>query len=112
MVKVKEGGHLITFDVPRESTYGMLYMLVKNTGSYLHPDMQDIAPKLPYPVELVNTACWHTVKRLREALVNCHFSELTYMQTLCNHPIYTDQIVEEVREGYKEGGYVALIGRK
>ncbi|WHL23955.1 class I SAM-dependent methyltransferase [Streptococcus iniae] len=110
---LKKGGHLITFDVPKESAYGILYSLAKQTGSYSHPDITDVAPKLPYPIELAGTACWHTVKRLSEALINSHFSEdINYMQTLCNNPIYTDSIVENVREGYKEGGYVALIAKK
>jgi hypothetical protein len=110
---MKSGGHLIVFDIPKESAYGMMYLLAKHIGSYSQPDMLGITPELPYPIELVNTACWHTVERIKEALINSQFSkDITYMQTLCNDPFYTDKIVEDVREGYKEGGYVAIIAKK
>lgn len=110
---LKKGGHLITFDVLKESAYGMLYLLAKNIGTYEHPDMEGIMPDRPYPMELVKTACWHTADRINSALINSGFDKnISHMQTLCNNPCYTDKIVEDVRDGYKEGGYVAFIAEK
>lgn len=110
---LKENGHLIIIDVPKESAYGLMYLLAKNVGEYTHIDLQGVTPTLPYPMELVKSANWHTIEYKKYALIKSGFSEdLSFKQTLCNNPCYTDKIVEDVREGYREGGYVAIIARK
>ena len=35
-----------------------------------------------------------------------------YYQTLIRNPMYTNEEPEEVSEGYKSGGYVAIIAEK
>ncbi len=35
-----------------------------------------------------------------------------FYQTLLANPVYTNDDVEEVVEGYKSGGYVAIIAEK
>ena len=90
-----------------------MYLLAKNVGDYAHPDLDGVTPALPYPIDLVKVANWHTIEHKKEALTNSGFlKDFRFMQTLCNNPYYTDKIVEDVREGYKEGGYVAIIAKK
>lgn len=90
-----------------------MYLLAKNVGDYAHPDLEGVMPALPYPVELAKSANWHTITHKKEALINSGFSsDFVCMQTLCNNPCHTDKIVEDVREGDKEGGYVAIIAKK
>lgn len=110
---LKEGGHLIIIDIPKESAYGMMYLLAKNIGDYKHEDLEGVLPELPYPIELVKSANWHTIEDKKKALINSGFSkDLSFKQTLCNHPYFTDKVEEDVREGYMEGGYVAIIAKK
>lgn len=110
---LKENGYLILFDVPKDSAYGLMYNLAKNVGSYDHEDLDGVMPALPYPIDLVKSANWQTTERKIEALKKIEgIKSMRFMQTLCNNPYYTDKIVEEVREGYKQGGYVAIIVEK
>lgn len=110
---LKKGGHLILLDVPKESAYGLMYLLAKNVGTFEHPDLDGTMPKLPYPIGLVKSANWHTTQRKIDALNHiADVKSFSYMQTLCNNPVYTDMVEEEVREGYTQGGYVAIIAEK
>lgn len=110
---LKDEGHLIIIDVPKESAYGLMYLLAKNIGNYEHEDLKGVLPNNPYPIELVQAANWHPIQHKKDALVNSGFSrDFIYRQTLCNNPCYTDKIIEDVKEGYKEGGYVAIIAKK
>lgn len=110
---LKDNGHLIIIDVPKESAYGLMYLLAKNIGKYTHLDLEGVTPALPYPMELVKSANWHTIEHKKNALINSGFSkDFSFKQTLCNNPYYTDKIIEDVRDGYKEGGYVAIIAKK
>lgn len=110
---LKTHGNLILIDVPKESAYGLLYLLAKNTGNYECDDVHDVIPAFPYPIELVKTACWHTtneklniIKKLGNA------GEMKYFQTLCKNPVYTNDEIEDVKEGFEEGGYVSIIIEK
>ncbi|MFR9522981.1 MAG: class I SAM-dependent methyltransferase [Rikenellaceae bacterium] len=109
---LRPGGKIIVIDVPKESSYGTLYNLAMAVGSWDHPLLQGVAPKLPYPIELVKQASWRTTAEKVELLKECNFGDLTYAQTLTRHPLYSDDAPEEPTEGYDRGDYVAIIATK
>ena len=55
-----EGGRIILIDVPKESTYGVLYNLAKALGTWDHPLLAGTYPENPYPIEFVRVANWRT----------------------------------------------------
>lgn len=110
---LKPGGSLVLLDVPKESGYGLLYLLAGKLDDYGAPELADTAPAMPYPLELVHTAFWHTTEEksavLRDKL---GLHDLQYRQTLVASPVYTNREVEEPVDGYYAGGYVAIVARK
>ncbi len=109
---LRPGGKIIVIDVPKESSYGTLYNLALAVGSWDHPLLQGVAPKLPYPIELVKQASWRTTAEKIALLEECSFGSLSYAQTLTRHPLYSDNAPEEPTEGYDRGDYVAIIATK
>ncbi len=109
---LRAGGKIIVIDVPKESSYGTLYNLAMAVGSWDHPLLQGVAPKLPYPIELVKQASWRTTLEKVELLKECSFGSLTYAQTLTRHPLYSDDAPECPTEGYDRGDYVAIMAIK
>ena len=109
---LKPGGKIVLIDIPKESSYGLLYNLAKSTGSWDHPLLKDVYPRNPYPIELVNQANWRTTANKVEALENAGFKELSFAQTLTKHPIFSDNSIEEPIEGYDAGDYVAISAYK
>lgn len=107
-----EGGRIILIDVPKESGYGLLYNLAKAVGSWDNPLLEGCHPRDPYPIELVKQANWRTTAEKIETLQRAGFKDLTFAQTLCAHPLYSDIREEEPVEGYDRGDYVAVTGRK
>lgn len=107
-----EGGRIILIDVPKESSYGLLYNLAKSVGSWNHPLLDGTFPPSPYPIEFVNVANWRTTKDKIETLEKNGFKNLRFMQTLTRHPLYSESLKEEPVEGYDRGDYVAVIGYK
>ena len=109
---LKKGGRIISLDVPRESAFGCMYLLASKLGSFENPALKGILPACPYPLELCQAGVWHTTEEKIEALKNLGFHDFSFYQTLLANPIYTNDEVEEVVEGYKCGGYVAIIAEK
>lgn len=110
---LKPGGHFILIDVPKESAYGLLYLLAKTIGSYQSAAIADVLPKWPYPIELVNSAYWHTTLEKKHILEqNLGLIHLSFQQTLVKNPLYTNETVEEPLTGFEKGGYVAIIAEK
>ncbi len=107
-----DGGKIIVIDVPKESSYGLLYNLALAVESWDHPLLQGVAPKLPYPIELVKQASWRTTTEKIELLEATGFENLTYAQTLTRHPLYSDNAPEDPIEGYDKGDYVAITATK
>ena len=81
---LKENGKLILLDVPKESAFGFMYLLGKSLNTYDHEFLEGAMPELPYPLALATSG----------------------------NPLYTNEEAEEVSEGYKSGGYVAIIAEK
>jgi len=109
---LKKGGKLIFFDVPKESAFGFMYLLGKSLGTYDHEFLDGVMPQLPYPLALASSGVWHSTQEKIEILKDLGISKFTYYQTLIKNPMYTNEEPEEVSDGYKSGGYVAIIAEK
>ena len=109
---LKQEGKLILLDVPKESAFGFMYLLAKAVGTFDHEYLNGVMPALPYPIELVNAGIWHSTEEKIHVLKELGYTGFEYYQTLLNNPMYTNDEVEEVVEGYTRGGYVAIIARK
>ena len=109
---LKDGGKLILLDVPKESAFGFMYLLGKSLGTYEHEYLEGTMPACPYPLALASSGVWHSTEEKIGVLKDLGFKNFTYYQTLVKNPLYTNEEVEEVVEGYKSGGYVAIIAEK
>ena len=112
MRALKDGGRLILLDVPKESAFGFMYLLGKSLGTYDHEYLEGTMPALPYPLALASSGVWHTTEEKIDVLKELGFKNFSYYQTLIQNPMYTNEEPEEVSEGYKSGGYVAIIAEK
>lgn len=109
---LRKGGKIILIDVPKESSYGLLYNLAKSVGTWEHPLLKGVYPPNPYPIELVDQANWRTTKEKIDMLIQAGFVDFEYAQTLTKHPIYSNNVIEEPISGYDCGDYVAICGLK
>ena len=109
---LKEGGKLILLDVPKESAFGFMYLLGKSLNTYDHEFLEGAMPELPYPLALASSGVWHSTEEKIDVLKKLGFTDFTFYQTLVKNPLYTNEEPEEVTEGYKSGGYVAIIAKK
>lgn len=109
---LKPGGKAVLIDIPKESSYGILYNLAKTLGTWEHPLLEDVRPEDPYPIELVVKACWRTTAEKAEAMRRAGFSDFEYAQTLTAHPLYSGGRIEKPAPGYDCGDYVAICGYK
>lgn len=109
---LKEGGKLILLDVPKESAFGFMYLLGKSLGTYDHEYLEGTMPELPYPLALASSGVWHSTEEKIDVLKNLGIKNFSFYQTLVKNPMYTNEEPEEVVEGYKSGGYVAIIAEK
>ncbi|MDE6857363.1 MAG: class I SAM-dependent methyltransferase, partial [Alistipes sp.] len=48
------GGRIVLIDVPKESSYGIMYNLAKALGTWDHPLLAGVFPPNPYPQEVVD----------------------------------------------------------
>lgn len=106
------GGRIILVDVPKESTYGIMYNLAKALGTWEHPLLEGVYPPNPYPIEFVNVANWRTTAEKIRYVEDAGFKNIRCMQTLTTHPLYSDEKSEQPVEGCDRGDYVAVIAEK
>ncbi len=109
---LKPDGKIVVIDVPKESSYALLYNLAMVLGTWEHPLLEDIRPCDPYPIEFVKIANWRTTREKTDMLLKSGFTDLQYAQTLTKHPVYSDNKLEEPVEGYDCGDYVAICAIK
>ncbi len=107
-----EGGRVVLVDVPKESTYGLMYNLAKALGTWNHPLLEGTYPPNPYPIEFVNVANWRTTAEKISLMEKNGFRDLTSAQTLTTHPLYSDLATEQPIPGHDCGDYVAVTGWK
>ena len=106
------GGKIVVIDVPKESSYALLYNLAKTMGTWEHRLLEGIHPNDPYPIEFVKVANWRTTYEKVEMLKKAGFGDFQFAQTLTKHPVYSDNVFEEPREGFDCGDYVAICAYK
>lgn len=106
------GGRIILVDVPKESTYGVMYNLAKALGTWNHPLLEGVFPPNPYPIEFVKVANWRTTAEKTGLLIEAGFTDISYMQTLTTHPLYSDIKSEIPTQGCDKGDYVAVTAIK
>ncbi len=109
---LRDGGRIVVIDVPKESSYGLLYNLAMTLGTWDHPLLEGCCPRNPYPIEFVRAAHWRTTGEKMELLTGAGFTDLHAWQTLTTHPLHSDDCVQEPVEGYDKGDYVAICGYK
>lgn len=109
---LKKGGQIILIDIPKESSYGMLYNLAKLAGTWEYELLKNIYPRNPYPIELVCQSNWRTTTEKIALLEKAGFSNFKFAQTLTKHPVYSNNSIEEPIPGYDCGDYVAISGYK
>lgn len=109
---LKKNGKLILLDVPKESAFGFMYLLGKSLNTYDHEFLEGAMPELPYPLALASSGVWHTTEEKINVLKELGIKNFDFYQTLIKNPLYTNEEPEEVSEGYKSGGYVAVIAEK
>jgi len=109
---LKPGGRVVLVDVPKESTYGLMYNLAKALGTWDHPLLEGAYPPNPYPIEFVNVANWRTTAEKIALLEKNGFRNIESAQTLTTHPRYSDLAAEEPVPGHDRGDYVALTAIK
>ena len=109
---LKTGGKLILIDVPKESGFASLYNLASSLDTWEHPLLEHISPADPYPIELVKSANWRTSDEKIALMKNNGFVNFVYAQTLLTHPMYANDKVQAVIEGYDRGDYVAICAYK
>ncbi len=109
---LKTGGKLILIDVPKESGFASLYNLASSLDTWEHPLLEHISPADPYPIELVKSANWRTSDEKIALMQANGFVDFEYAQTLLTHPMYANDKVQEVIEGYDRGDYVAVCAYK
>jgi SAM-dependent methyltransferase len=109
---LRPGGAVVVADVPKESSYAMLYMLGAQLGGWSHERVEGIQPARVYPVEFARGARWRTTREKAALLLKIGFERLTYAQTLTHHPLYSNDELEEPVEGYTRGDYVAIRAEK
>ena len=106
------GGRIVLIDVPKESSYGIMYNLAKALGTWHHPLLEGVYPPNPYPMEFVNVANWRTTAEKVAMLEAAGFGDICFSQTLTAHPLYSDRVEEQPVEGCDRGDYVAVTAYK
>jgi len=109
---LRKKGKIVVVDIPKESSYAMLYNLAKVLNTWSHPLLEGIQPPDPYPIEFVKIARWRTTAEKVNILKSAGFTGFAFAQTLTRHPIYTNDAVEEPAEGHDRGDYVAICAYK
>ena len=109
---LKPAGHILVLDVPKESSYALLYNLAKVLKTYDSPLLEGAVPVTPYPVEFLSIANWRTTREKINLLKEVGFTDFEYAQTLTRHPVYSNMEKEEPVAGYDRGDYVAIRGEK
>ena len=77
-----------------------------------HEALHGVMPEMPYPLGLASSGVWHSSDEKISILKELGVTNFNFYQTLIKNPMYTNEEPEEVSDGYKSGGYVAIIAEK
>ncbi len=109
---IKPGGKIVVLDVPKESSYALLYNLAKEVGSWDNHYFVGAKPPCAYPISFVQESRWRSTPEKIELLEQSGFIDFQFAQTLTRHPVYSDDDFEHPVEGFDRGDYVAICGVK
>lgn len=109
---LKPGGKIVVLDVPKESSYALLYNLAKEVGSWDNHYFVGAKPLNAYPISFVQESLWRSTPEKVELLKAAGFRDLQFSQTLTRHPVYSDDTFEEPVDGFDRGDYVAICAIK
>lgn len=109
---LKPGGRIVVLDVPKESSYALLYNLAKEVGTWDNHYFVGAKPLNAYPISFVEESRWRSTPEKIELLKQAGFHQFEFAQTLTRHPVYSDEMFEEPVEGYDRGDYVAISAVK
>ena len=109
---LRKGGKIVVIDVPKESSYAIMYNLAKSLETWEHPLLEGVHPRDPYPIEFVKVANWRTTTEKVEMLKTAGFQDFDYAQTLTKHPLYSNNMEEQPIPGFDCGDYVAICAFK
>jgi SAM-dependent methyltransferase len=109
---LKPGGKIVMIDVPKESSYALMYNLAKAVDTWNHPLLEGVHPRNPYPIEFVKIANWRTTDEKVTLLKEAGFQDFEFAQTLTKHPLYSNNKAEQPIEGCDCGDYVAICSIK
>ncbi|MCK4311175.1 MAG: methyltransferase domain-containing protein [Candidatus Cloacimonetes bacterium] len=109
---LKNEGKILVVDVPKESSYGLLYNLAKEVRTWENDYFIDAKPEDVYPLEFVKESNWRSTPEKMEMLKKIGFMDFKFAQTLTRHPVYSNYEKEEPIEGYDKGDYVAIYASK
>ena len=109
---LKPGGTLLVLDVPKESSYAMLYNLGMVLKTWDHKLMEGIKPPNVYPLEFVLEANWRTTEEKVGLMKPVGFKNFEFAQTLTKHPAFSNNEIEEPVAGYDRGDYVCIKAEK
>lgn len=109
---LRQGGRVVVLDVPKESSYALLYNLAKEVGTWDNYYFVGAKPLNAYPISFVQESRWRSTPEKVELLTAAGFQQFEFAQTLTRHPVYSDEVFEEPVEGYDRGDYVAICGVK
>jgi hydroxymethylpyrimidine kinase/phosphomethylpyrimidine kinase len=105
---LKHNRHIVVSFLAKEGSYAMMYDLAYLRGRH---DPETV-PKHPYPIKFIKEANWQSTNKVRNLLKEAGFVDLKYVQTLTKHPKYTNDKIEKPIEGYEQGDYIVIQGRK
>jgi len=105
---LKPNGKIVVSFLAREGSYAMMYDLAYLRGKH----DPEISPRHPYSIKFIKEANWCSMSKVTTWLKKAGFVDLEYIQTLTNHPKYTNDGIEKPTEGYKKGDYIVVKGRK
>ncbi len=112
---LKVGGKLIIIDIPKESAFGLMYLLLTSDNVFEDSKFEGAIPNLQRHkrmIELLKAANWRTTEEKIKILEWLNMKNFKFLQTLVKNPYYCDEEAEETIEGYKSGSYVAIIAEK
>ncbi len=112
---LKRGGRLVIVEIPKESAYGLMYMLLITDGVFENSNLEGAIPNLQKHkrmIELLKGVKWRTTSEKVRILEELNMKNIKFLQTLTKNPLYSDEAFEETIEGYKSGSYVAIIAEK
>jgi len=109
---LKPGGKIVVLDVPKESSYALLYNLAKEMGSWDNHYFIGAKPPNAYPIAFIQESNWRSTPEKVDLLTKSGFKNFLYAQTLTKHPAYSDEVFEKPIPGYDCGDYVAICAIK